>query len=260
LIVILSFMGLSLTGMMLKFASMAWAKFLADLLGGVEVAGRIHRLAAIVLLSFFFYHLYSLIKLKLERKTALKRFLFGKTSLMINPQDLKDFQNTVKWFFGRGHRPQYGRWTYWEKFDYLAVFWGVPVIGLSGLMLWFPELFTQFFHGWLINVATIIHSDEALLATGFIFTVHFFNTHLLPEGFPMDLVIFTGLAPLDEYRADRPRDYREQKKEGKLKKNLVFKQISPRFVRFVYFFGFLFLGIGIFIILLIIYSMLFGYR
>ncbi len=167
---------------------------------------------------------------------------------------------TMKWFFGLGPRPAYGRWTYWEKFDYLAVFWGVPMVGVSGLMLWFPEFFTQFVPGWVINVATIIHSDEALLATGFIFTIHFFNTHLRPEGFPMDLVIFTGLVPLDEYRHDRPRDYADKKTDGQLKKNVVFKEISPRFVRLVYFFGFFFLAMGISIIVLIIYSMLFGYR
>jgi len=57
----------------------------------------------------------------------------------------------------------------------------MAVIGSTGLVLWFPELFTLVLPGWAINVATIIHSDEALLATGFIFTVHFFNTHLRPE-------------------------------------------------------------------------------
>ena len=87
----------------------------------------------------------------------------------------------------RARGRSYGRWTYWEKFDYFAVFWGIFVIGSTGLMLWFPELFTRFLPGWLINVATIIHTDEALLATGFIFTVHFFNTHLRPEKFPMDI-------------------------------------------------------------------------
>ena len=30
--------------------------------------------------------------------------------------------------------------------------------------------------GWVINIALIIHSDEALLAAGFIFTFHFFNS------------------------------------------------------------------------------------
>ena len=90
----------------------------------------------------------------------------------------------MKWFVGMGPRPQYGRWTYWEKFDYFAVFWGIAVIGSTGLTLWFPVFFTRFLPGSFINVATIIHSDEALLATGFIFTVHFFNTHLRPEKFP----------------------------------------------------------------------------
>ena len=67
--------------------------------------------------------------------------------------------------------------------------------------------FTRFLPGWFINVATIIHSDEALLATGFIFTVHFFNTHLRPEKFPMDITIFTGYMPLAELKRDKPREY-----------------------------------------------------
>ena len=70
--------------------------------------------------------------------------------------------------------------------------------------------------GWLINVATIIHSDEALLATGFIFTVHFFNTHLRPEKFPMDIVIFTGRMPLEEFKEDKPAEYEALVASGQL--------------------------------------------
>ena len=91
----------------------------------------------------------------------------------------------------------------WEKFDYFAVFWGMFVI--RSTRSWFSEFFTNFIPGYMINVATIIHSDEALLATGFIFTVHFFNTHLRPEKFPMDVVIFTGRIPLAEFKIDGPR-------------------------------------------------------
>ena len=98
---------------------------------------------------------------------------------MFNKHDFNDFFSTIKWFFGAGPRPEYGRWTYWEKFDYFAVFWGVAIIGLSGLIQWFPEYFTLVLPGWLINVAAIIHSDEALLAVGFIFTIHFFGTPFL---------------------------------------------------------------------------------
>jgi len=64
--------------------------------------------------------------------------------------------------------------------------------------------FTRFIPGSFLNVATIVHSDEALLATGFIFTVHFFNTHLRPEKFPMDITVFTGRMPLEELKRDKP--------------------------------------------------------
>ena len=134
------------------------------------------------------------------------------------------------------------------------------VIGLSGLVLWFPELFTKLLPGGLINVAMIIHSDEALLAVGFIFTVHFFNTHLRPESFPLDPVIFTGLVPLDEYRKDRPEEYRYLKDEDKLKKVMRLTEISPRRKWAIRVFGFSLLILGISLVLLIIYSMLFGYK
>ena len=99
--------------------------------------------------------------------------LFGPDSLCPNLRDIRDVVGMVRWFLFMGPKPTFERWTYWEKFDFLAVFWGMFAIGGSGLMLWFPEFFGYFLPGWMFNVATIIHSDEALLATGFIFTVHF---------------------------------------------------------------------------------------
>ena len=258
--VILSFMGLALTGMMLKFANMAWAKTLADLLGGVEIARRIHRISAVITFGYFFSHFFSIIKMKAKTKTSWRQTIFGQRSLWFNKKDFQDFLGSIKWFLGLGPRPKYGRWTYWEKFDYMAVFWGVGVIGMSGLMLWFPELFTRLLPGWLINVAMIVHSDEALLAVGFIFTIHFFNTHLRPESFPMDPVIFTGLVPLDEYKADRPEEYKYLKNSGKLKKTVILKEIVPKKMLVVRIFGYTFLFMGITLIILIIYSMLFGYK
>ncbi len=258
--VMLSFMGLALTGMMLKFAGMPWARFLVDLFGSVEVAGRIHRISAAVTFGYFFAHLFSIFRSKTRTKSTWKQSLFGQRSLWFNKKDLKDFIGSAKWFLGLGPRPDYGRWTYWEKFDYMAVFWGVGVIGTSGLILWFPELFTKLLPGWLINVAMIIHSDEALLAVGFIFTIHFFNTHLRPESFPMDPVIFTGIVPLDEYREDRPEEYKYLKESGALKKAAKLVEMSPRKLLAVRIYGFTFLLIGISLVLLIIFSMLIGYK
>lgn len=258
--VILSFMMLALTGMMLKFAGMNWANWLAGLLGGVQAAGNIHRFAAVITFGYFTFHVVSLIRAKIKQHISLVNFIFGKNSLMFTKQDLIDFKNTLKWFLGRGPRPEYGRWTYWEKFDYFAVFWGVAVIGFSGLILWFPEYFTTVFPGWLINVAMIIHSDEALLAVGFIFTIHFFNTHLRPDAFPMDTVIFTGTVPFDEFKHDRPREYEELKNSGRLKKVIVKRDENKTRMKYIRIFGYFFLSLGLILVLLIIYSMLFGYK
>jgi cytochrome b subunit of formate dehydrogenase len=169
---------------------------------------------------------------------------------------------SIRWFFGRGPRPHYGRYTYWEKFDYFAVFWGVFVIGSTGLMLWFPELFTVIFPGWTINVATIIHSDEALLAVAFIFTIHFFNTHFRPDKFPMDPVIFTGRVGVEELKHDKPAEYEEFIADAtpeELEARIT-GPANPRLEQVARIFGFTALTIGLTLIALIVYTMLFGYR
>jgi predicted CXXCH cytochrome family protein len=254
--VIVSFLLLALTGMILKFAYMDWAKALANFIGGAHVAGVIHRFGAVITFGYFGYHVINLLRIKIKRKVKFSSFIFGSNSLMFNRQDIRDFWATIKWFVWKGPRPEYGRWTYWEKFDYMAVFWGVVVIGATGLILWFPVFFTTLLPGWAINIAQIIHSDEALLAVGFIFTIHFFNTHIRPESFPMDTVIFTGHVPYDEYKDDRPREFEELEKSGKLKSVMVEKDYSKRKMRWVRFFGFIFLFTGLILVALIIYSLL----
>jgi cytochrome b subunit of formate dehydrogenase len=179
--------------------------------------------------------------------------------MLLGKKDWAEFVGSVRWFLGRGPRPSYGRWTYWEKFDYFAVFWGMLIIGSTGLTLWFPEFLTHFIPGWFLNIATIVHSDEALLATGFIFTVHFFNTHLRPEKFPMDLVIFTGRMPLEEFREDKPAEYEELVRSGKLDEYLV-EPYPPIVIRAIRAFGWTALSIGTVIVVWIIYAMIFAYR
>jgi cytochrome b subunit of formate dehydrogenase len=256
---IVSFLILSLTGMSLKFSYTGWAKVLSKFFGGFESAGYWHRFAAIIMIIIFTTHLVDLVRLRRKEFGSWKALLIGNNSMLFNKKDWQDFKNSLKWFVGRGSRPEYGRWTYWEKFDYFAVFWGMFVIGSTGMTLWFPEFFTNFFPGWMINVATIIHSDEALLATGFIFTIHFFNTHLRPEKFPMDIVIFSGRIPLDEFKLDRPDEYKEMVEKGELEKYLV-EQYPPIVIKGIKIFGWTALSIGFSIVIWIIYAMIFAYR
>ena len=223
----------------------------------LESAGFLHRVCAVVTFGYFFAHLYFLFAM--VRREGLKS-LFRKSATMLPTlNDWEELKVTWKWFLGRGERPRYGRWTYWEKFDYFAVFWGVAVIGTTGLMLWFPEFFTRFMPGQLLNVASIIHSDEALLAVGFIFTIHFFNTHFRPCKFPMDPVIFTGTVPLEEFKVEREKEYEELKASGKLEA-LLCKPKSKGFLRAARIFGLTALALGLLMIGLIIFAMIFKYR
>jgi cytochrome b subunit of formate dehydrogenase len=258
-IMIVSFMSLALTGLTLKFSYTGWARVLSRLLGGFETAGYIHRAAAVLMIGIFVTHLVDLVRRRNREYGSWRALLFGPDTMLFTKRDWSDFVGSVAWFLNRGPRPKYGRWTYWEKFDYFAVFWGMMVIGSTGLMLWFPEFFTLLLPGWLINVATIIHSDEALLAVGFIFTVHFFNTHLRPEKFPMDIVIFTGRMSLEEFKEDKPAEYEALVARGELEKHLV-EPYQPIVIRAVRVFGWTALSVGLAIVLWIIYAMVFAYR
>jgi hypothetical protein len=186
-----------------------------------------------------------------------KGYFWGPRSMVPQPRDIFDFIAMMKYFLYLGPRPKFDRFTYWEKFDYLAVFWGVAIIGLSGLVLWFPTAFTMVLPGWALNAAYVVHSDEALLATGFIFLFHFFHTHLRPEAFPMDPVIFIGRMPLDRFKEERPLEYERMVAEGTLEQNLVPPPTKEMMLR-AHVFGFTALAIGVALAVFIFAALLSG--
>ncbi len=219
-LMLVSFVGLVFTGLPLKFAHVPWAGYIMKIWGGAAGAGLVHRICALITFFYFGAVNAAVIYWLFFKKTGqnLIQKFFGPDSLFPNLKDVSDIGGMFKWFFNAGPKPQFGRWTYWEKFDFLAVYWGMFAIGFTGLVLWFPVWFAKFLPGWLFNVSTIMHSDEAMLAAGFIFTVHFFNTHLRPEKFPMDMVIFTGKVTRHEMIEERPEQIKLEKKKGTMEK------------------------------------------
>lgn len=264
-----SFLVLVITGMPLKFYYTDWAKSMFQVLGGPASARTLHHLAALVTFLYFGLHLWSLIRNFKDKRGVLfhpetKKFqlkrvwgcIFGPDSMVPSLQDLRDFIAHVKWFFGRGPKPQWDRWTYWERFDYFAVFWGVAIIGFSGLILWFPQFFSLFMPGWVINIAVVVHSDEALLAAGFIFTFHFFNTHFRIDRFPMDMVIFSGHISKTEMLQERRRWYDRLVANGKLEEHRVIHQTWDKRRGYYRVLGFVFLLTGLSLLGLMIYALL----
>jgi hypothetical protein len=192
---------------------------LSDALGGIEFMRFLHRIAAIATFGYGLFHVGHLAyRAAITREHGL---FWGPMSLVPRPADVADLFRNLRYFLYLGDRPRLDRWSYWEKFDYFAVFWGIPIIGISGLVLWFPELVTRWLPGWVLNAGYVVHSDEALLAVGFIFVFHFFHTHLRPESFPMDPVIFTGSMPLARFREERPLEYDRLVAAGELESRIV---------------------------------------
>jgi len=215
----LSIMTLSLTGLTVLFAESSWAPVVMKLLGGPASAAFIHRIGAIGFMGVFFVHLvYFAIRIGRNWRTFE---WFGPNSLVPNWQDLNDAIAMFRWFFGLAPRPVFDRFTYWEKFDYWAPFWGMTIIGLSGLMMWFPAVTAAYLPGWVFNVAAIVHGEEAILAVVFLFTVHFFNNHFRPDKFPQDITMFTGRVPLEIFKHEHQREYDRLVASGEIDKYLV---------------------------------------
>jgi cytochrome b subunit of formate dehydrogenase len=221
----LSIMTLTLSGIGVLFAKSSWAPVVMGLLGGPETAGTIHRIGAIGFIGVFFVHLIYF-AVRIGRNWRSFEW-FGPNSLIPNWQDLKDATAMFRWFFGLGPRPSFDRFTYWEKFDYWAPFWGMTIIGISGVMMWFPDKTAAIFPGWVFNVSTIVHGEEAFLAAVFLFTVHFFNNHFRPDKFPQDITMFTGRVPVEIYRHEHRREYDRLVASGELESRLVQAPSAP---------------------------------
>lgn len=198
---------LVLTGMPLKFHDAFWAPHLYALFGGIKVAPVVHKIAGTVLMLLFLFHLiyvgYCIVtdmiiplkkKKQLRVSTVLKSLLTH--PIMPSFKDVKDIIDLLKYYlFLTDERPAGEKFTWKEKFDYWAPFWGIVIMVSTGLVMWQKEIVTSILPGYVINFALIAHSDEALLAALFLFIWHFYNVHFSTAVFPMGTVFLTGYLP-----------------------------------------------------------------
>jgi cytochrome b subunit of formate dehydrogenase len=218
-VLLVSFLGLALTGLPLKYSEHEWAKSLARCMGGFESTSFWHRVFALVTFACFGIYMVRLVRQFVaghRRGLSWPSVVFGPDSPVPNLRDVKDFFKMLRWFVGLGPKPTFERWAYWEKFDFWGACADIVVIGSTGLVLWFPNLFCTFLPGVTLNVAKVIHSTQALLATGFVFAIHFFSIHLRAEKFPADMSLLVGLVSEEEFLHERPEYFERLRREGKL--------------------------------------------
>lgn len=230
---------LVLTGMPLKFHDAFWAQPIYALFGGIKVAPTVHKIAGTVLLLLFVFHLgyivYSIFAdliVPLHKKKELKLVTVVK-SIVTHPimpswKDVRDIIDLLKYLlFITNERPAGEKFTWKEKFDYWAPFWGIVIMVSTGLIMWQKELVTRFLPGTFINLALIAHSDEALLAALFLFIWHFYNVHFSTSVFPMGTVFLTGYLPEHLMVEEHYEHYRKVMKAAGLEDEMLAPDGSP---------------------------------
>jgi cytochrome b subunit of formate dehydrogenase len=214
----LAFLGLTASGLALKYSDHAWGQRLAAGLGGFRSVSVWHHGFAVLAIVAGVTHVAGSVGSyrRLRRDHSWSMTVFGPDSLVPNRRDLRDLGKMFLWFFGLGRKPGFERWAYWEKLDYWALSGAALLVGATGLMLWWPNLFCVLLPGSMLNVARMVHSEFAIYIASFLFLVHYFHAHFRPEKFPMDLSMLTGMVSEQHLRKYRPDYIARLEREGKL--------------------------------------------
>jgi cytochrome b subunit of formate dehydrogenase len=198
---------LALTGFPMKFADQAWAKSVIDTFGGLSMARTIHHWAGLALVTGLLAHLLYVAGTLLQRwRTRMpdgsRRGLIGTLfdlPMWVSPRDGVKMLLLLGYLAGlRRAPPTFGRFSVKEKFEYIGVFWGTILLGITGIMLWGEQFTSRFVSGRVLNIALIAHTYEAFLAIIHVGILHICNVIFAPNAFPLSLATITGATPVAE--------------------------------------------------------------
>jgi formate dehydrogenase gamma subunit len=199
-----SFTILAITGFALKFPNAFWVEWLVDAGMTEIIRANIHRFSAVVLIVISIIQTVYFIFHKSGRRDIL--------ALIPTIKDIQHFWMNMKYHLLLSKaKPEFPRFDYTEKAEYLALIWGTAVMAVTGLVLWFPEFFAGFTPLWTFEVAEIVHFYEAILATLAIVIWHWFFVIYHPEIYPMKLTWRNGKITEEELKHHHPEEYKELK-------------------------------------------------
>jgi formate dehydrogenase subunit gamma len=191
------FIILSLTGLPQKYFEAPWARWMIDMMGGIDRIRWFHRAAGLSFAALTSFHLMFAIGSVARGRSAL--------SIVPNRKDYTDAVQTLQYYLGRSDAPaKFDRFDYRQKFEYWGLVLGAVVVITTGLVLYFPILFTRLFPGELVPAAKVAHSNEGLMAFLVVILWHIYNAHLNPDVFPFDKTIFTGKISLERMQHEHP--------------------------------------------------------
>ncbi len=210
-IMLTSFISLVITGFALKYPEAWWVLPFRYVLGDWAFATRsiAHRIFGITMILVSLYHGYYLLFTKRGRQ-----LLFD---FLPNLKDLKDFIINVKYLLGISKtKPLFNRFSYMEKAEYWALVWGVIVMSVTGLILFFNTYFLSFAPKILMDLTTYVHLYEAWLATLAIVVWHFYFVIFNPEIYPLNTAFITGVLSEEEMKHEHPLELETILNENKV--------------------------------------------
>jgi cytochrome b subunit of formate dehydrogenase/mono/diheme cytochrome c family protein len=196
----INFSLLALTGLPQKFSAAPISQSLIAAFGGIEQIRVIHHMAAIVLMAEAILHIVTV---------GYRAFVMRRPFSMLPVLgDFTDLWQNVSYHLGLSRaRPQFGRYSYEEKVEYLAVVWGMIIMIITGFFMWNPIATTRLLPGEIIPAAKVAHGAEAVLAVLAIILWHFYNVHLRHFNKSM----FTGQMTESEMQHEHPAELAEIK-------------------------------------------------
>lgn len=201
ILVIVTFVALVVTGFPQKFHGTGWGRWMLENLGGLGATRTIHRAAGIVFAFHAVVHVLAALAGVLTRRLRL--------TLLPTPQDFRDLVQNLAYYFGyREHPPEFPKFDYRQKFEYMGILLGGLVMILSGLILLYPATVALWVTGEVIPAARVAHSNEAMLALLVLVVWHVYGSHLSPEIFPMDKTIFTGFITAEDLKHRHALEYK----------------------------------------------------
>lgn len=185
LILVITFGVLVFSGFALKYPDAFWVKPVMHSQFAFLARGHAHRVAAVIMTLASFYHIYYLAFTKRGRE-QIKAMMPGK-------KDALDVYHQMRYYVGLDKKPaKFGRYTYGEKVEYLALIWGSIVMVVTGTILWFEEPALAWMPKWGWDVAELVHLMEAWLATMAVLVWHFYAVIFRPSGHGVSLVMAHG--------------------------------------------------------------------
>lgn len=194
------FTALIATGLPLRFAQVDLLHRHYAYIGGLEGARIAHRIAAVAMILVGIWHVLDLL-VRWKRQGFKLRSL----TMLPNFKDVRDFIATTLSYVGLSRKePRNDRFQFRQKMDYLAEYWGVPIMVLTGFVLWFPTYWGDRLPEQAVAIALVAHGWEATLAFCAIIVWHLYNEHFNPDSFPMSKVWLTGTMSREEMEREHP--------------------------------------------------------